>query len=354
MILFFFREFVLADFKPDYLFSVLMSQMKIRELHACTPSALCSLLFVLGETASERKAVDCALLFWNKRYSKREGKNDASPKRYFGQMKCIIGHVSELLCQPKRLLLRSDICAGSLHDQRWKEVFQSEFQKEHSEMSIDSSTEPICKVNENDDQDHETVKDALNKDAFQTIGVDEHETSTCLRGKGMSYVSKSMKKWVTVPQWNNDSSPRKPYHTKGERPTTLLVNLDKKGSEYLNSTDICLLARALYRLKNVAHPTTSSITSSLAPGPNSQSVSSWTTVLLELERWLQSHPDELEPSQVSTLIYSLAEVGPQLESTKTILSTLLKDVSWMFERLLLIFAAVDDLDNDALMRISIV
>lgn len=121
-----FREYVLVDFLPYHLLPTCLSHASEKELSTCTPTALCSFLFILGETITPQSSDDYASTLWpthNERYKDFY-------LRFRQRVTPLIEQISRLLCEPRRLSLRSDICAGGRLDKRWKELFQIEFQKE--------------------------------------------------------------------------------------------------------------------------------------------------------------------------------------------------------------------------------
>lgn len=130
-----------------------------------------------------------------------------------------------------------------------------------------------------------------------------------------------MKQWIPVLQWDDTGCTLKPYKPVGESPPAAIhLCLPKIGMEYLDVSDICLLLRALHRLK-ISVPTCTTFLSSSVP-------QSMNKLLDEVERWLIFHSDTIQASHMSTLISCLSELDPKLETTPMILNTLIDRVCY--------------------------
>lgn len=198
------REFALIDFLPDHLLPLCLSQCD-QQLTSCTPSALTSLMFILGETTTPKCTDDFASSLWKK--------NRKSYKNQFPDQSRVISlvkRISDLLSRPEALTIRSDICAGGRHDHRWRNLFQSEY----SDQNINQS-------DQNEDvQNVERIDDNINQ-------------------------------WISVPKWDANGSSLGPYPPEEDHPEISTLCLRHSGYSYLDSTDVSLLLRAIGRMRKI-------------------------------------------------------------------------------------------------------
>lgn len=202
----------------------------------------------------------------------------------------LVNMVSHLLCHPNKLTLRSDVCAGGRHDSRWRRLFQSEYEKEQLQFNVE--------------EEGKTVDGRGNqRPRWRLSPVCEKDT---LMADNKGDIHQLMSQWIAVPLWDSAGCPLKPYWPVDQKPFGHhAVKLKNKGTRFLEPADICLLVRALYRLKG--------------------NVPDLRQLLEEVESWVSDNASLIEASHLPTLLLCLSEFSIS-EATKAVLNGLLEKV----------------------------